>query len=483
MKKIGAWAATALVMGVISAAAGMAATEADEEYLRHVYSAGHKALFMCSGVFVAGRTPEQIRANEFAYAADMFDAPADAEPDYRTKTAVGTALGGEIRRMAAYREGLGCTLLAPGAGTDDAAKLPKANIPRAAGDPARIPWPDGDLLPNVPLPPEVDPAKLKAAMDGMFEAQTYADPARAPRNPKAPKGMKTIGVVIVYKGNVIAERYSNGWDLHTQGRTYSAAKSIANALIGIRVRQGAFTIDTPANFPEWKEGDPRRRITLRHFLNMVSGLKCGEHEEGPTPDLYFGGGVDAGAAVANRPSRAEPGTKWCYSNYDTISLGRAVRLSLPSVEDYLTFPHRELFMKIGMRDTFPETDSYGNFIISSQVWTTPRDLARLGLLYLRDGVWNGERILPEGWTNFTKTAVPFPAQPSRENPWEYGAQFWLINNHPRIPADAYTAAGHGGTYSTIIPSRDLVIVKLGIKDGFYDPFVADVVAAVASGTK
>jgi CubicO group peptidase (beta-lactamase class C family) len=461
-------------MGVSGTAA---ASEAEEEYLRNAYSAGHKALFMCSGVFVAGRTPEQIRANEFAYAADIFNAPGDAVPDYRTKSAVGTALDGKIRRVAVFRDGLGCTLMAPDAGIEEAGKVPGAEIPRASGDASRIPWPDGDLLPNVSLPPEVDEAKLRSAVDGMFDSKTYANPANSPQRPDAPKDMKTIGILIVYKGNIIAERYSDGWGPHVQARTYSAAKSVANAYAGIRVRQGAYTIDQPVNFPEWEEGDPRRKITLRHFLNMSSGLQCEGDPE--TLPIYFGGGVNAVAVATNRPLVTEPGGKWCYSNFDTLSLGRAVRLSLPTMEDYLTFPHRELFTKIGMRNTSAETDAFGNFITSSQIWTTPRDLARFGLLYLQDGVWNGERILPEGWVEFTRTPITHPVRSSRN--WGYGAQFWLIDKNPRIPSDAFTAGGHGGNYSTIIPSKDLVIVRMGLIDGNWNAFLGDIVEAVSSG--
>ena len=134
-----------------------------------------------------------------------------------------------------------------------------------------------------------------------------------------------------------------------------------------------------------------------------AGSICSVREPDGTLNTYFGGGVDAGAFAAINAYEHAPGSHWCYSNFDTLMLARAIRFTFPSLDEYLTFPRRELFSRIGMRDTVMETDKFGNFIASSQIWTTPRDLARFGLLYMNDGVWNGERILPEGWVAFSRT--------------------------------------------------------------------------------
>lgn len=447
-------------------------TEPRAALARQAYSAGHKALFMCAGVFVAERDPADIRAEELAYASPMFNASGDAEPDPGTKSAVGTALFGMIKRRAVYREGFGCTLLSPDAGGTEASKLASVDVLKAPGDPARIPWPDGDLLPNLPLPPEIDSTRLDAAMDGVFDGKTYHDAEASWM-----EDMKTTGVVIVYKGNIIAERYAEGWGPKTELRTYSAAKSFTNALAGIRVRQGGLDLDAPLRFPEWTGGDPRQEITLRHYLNMSSGQEC-DGGAGTSLPVYFDGGRDAAVAAALRPLVADPGTRWCYANFDSISVARAVRLSLPTVEDYLLFPHRELFAKIGMRNTQPETDVFNNFIMSSQIWTTPRDLARFGLLYLNDGVWNGERILPEGWIAFTRSPAPALEGEAARPEVGYGAQFWLYDSYDGVPPDTFTAAGHGGQYATVVPSRQLVIARMGLQNGNYPAFVADVVAAI-----
>jgi CubicO group peptidase (beta-lactamase class C family) len=437
---------------------------------------------MCSGVFIAERDPDAIRANELAYASPLFDAPGAAIPEYDTRSAVGTAARGFIKRRAAYRDGLGCTLLAPGSGVDDIEELTTLDTLEPLVDSASVPWPDGDLVADEPLPPEVDGKKLERAMNAIFDGKTYYDAESS----WAPDLM-TTGVVIVYNGRLIAERYAEGWGPHTELRTYSAAKSFTNAIAGIRVRQGQLNIDDPVNFPEWvSDNDPRRNITLRHFLNMSSGLEC---DGGATFSLpaYFGGGRNAGSEAATRELVAQPGTLWCYANFDSISVARTVRLTFDDVEEYLSFPNRALFSRIGMRNTFPETDVYDNFIMSSQIWSTPRDLARFGLLYLNDGVWNGERILPEGWVAFTQSPAPALAlalalegSPERGQN-NYGAQFRLYNNNPQIPEDTFTAAGHGGQYSTIIPSHDLVIARMGLQNGKYQEFVADIVDAISSG--
>ena len=215
---------------------------------------------------------------------------------------------------------------------------------------------------------------------------------------------------------------------------------------------------------------------------MSSGL---ESEGAWTLEAYWGG-IDTGAAVARTHLEATPGKRWKYSNYDTLLLVRAMREVIGDDAAYLTFPHRALLHRIGMRDTVPELDPYGNFILSSQVYTTARDLARFGLLYQNDGVWNGERILPEGWVEFT--AKPAPATlllPEEHRAYAgYGAQFWLYGRHPRLPADAYSTSGARGQHATIVPSRDLVVARTGLdplfESGWDQPaFVADVLSAIS----
>lgn len=427
-------------------------------------AAGYKAGIMCSAVFLAGRAPEDVLRDELGGNDPMVASVADAVIDRAARSVTVPYEEGKAPRLAVFREGLGTILTAPGTTIEEASALLRVDMPMPPGDAAQIPWPDGDLLPDEALPPEVDTKKLDAAVEAAFNGKKY-------------EPHKTLGVVVVYKGRIIAERYAPSWTMHTQYRSWSSAKSVTCSLVGILVGQGKLKVSDPAPIPEWQApDDARRKITLEHLLHMSSGLKS----MGANTSSAYWGGIDTAAEVAKSQPDVEPDTRWKYSNYDTLLLVRSIKEVLNDDEAYLTFPRRALLNKIGMRHTFPETDPYGNFILSSQMYTTPRDLARLGLLYLRGGVWNGERILPEGWTDYV--AKPAPAKSGTG--WGYGAQFWLLGDDARVPADTYTTAGARGQLSTIVPSRDLVVARMGLDPrtgGKWDQveLVSDVLAAIA----
>ena len=280
-------------------------------------------------------------------------------------------------------------------------------------------------------------------------------------------------MVVVHRGRLVGERYRRGFGPHIQYRTWSAAKTLTNALVGILVGRGELDLDAPAPIPEWSAADdPRREITLRHLLHMSSGL---ERTGGGAYPVYYDG-ADAVEAITRARLEAPPGSRWSYANRDTLLLVRAMRHALGD-EAYWRLPRSALLGRIGMRSTVPEMDPYGNFVLSSQIFSTPRDLARLGLLYLHDGVWNGERILPEGWVEFS--TQPAPARKRGlgglvaygiQGFIGYGAQLWLYSPIPGVIAhEAYSAIGHRGQYVTVVPSHELVIVRTGL-----DPEVGDV---------
>ena len=434
-------------------------------------AAGLKAGHMCSAVFVAGRSPDAVLTEEFGNLDPRLRFVPDPILDRESRSVAVPLLFGSMTRRATYRAGAGCTVLPPGSSLQDGASLPKLKIPEPPGDASVIPWPDGDLLPDEPLPAEVDAKRLSTVVETAFTGERE-------------QPYKTISVVVVYQGRIIAERYAPGFGPHTQYRSWSSAKSITSALLGILVGQGRIEVAAPAPIPEWRgPDDPRGQITIAQLLQMSSGL---ESEGAWTVEAYWGG-IDTGAAVAQTPLEATPGTRWKYSNYDTLLLVRSMREVIGDDAEYLTFPHRALLHKIGMRDTVPELDPYGNFILSSQVYTTARDLARFGLLYLEDGVWNGARILPEGWVAFTVK----PAPATRQLPQDhraylgYGAQFWLYGRHPRLPPDAYSTSGARGQHASIVPSRDLVVARMGldplVESGWDQPaFVADVLSTIST---
>ena len=454
---------TTTLIAALSAVAFCFAGRAAAQH-RPVEAAGFKAGFMCSGVFMAGRSPEQVLRDELGGSLPAVDALPDPVVDRTNRSVTVAYEEGPLPRLAVYVETLGTVLTPPGTTLDSFVSPLGVEMPMPQSDASKIPWPDGDRIPEGPLPQEVDLRKLSTAVESAFSHEKH-------------QPSKTLGVVVVYKGRIIAERYATGWGRNTQYRSWSTAKSITNALVGILVRQGKLDLTDPAPIPEWQAPeDPRKAITIEHLLHMSSGLKSA----GSMTTQAYWGGIDTGAEVTKNALDVEPGTRWKYSNYDTLILVRAIKEVIADDQAYLTFPRRELLNKIGMRHTFPEVDAFGNFILSSQVYTTPRDLARFGLLYLNDGVWNGERILPKGWVEYT--ARPAPAKKGTGQ--GYGAQFWLIGTDPRVPDDAYTTSGARGQLSTIIPSRDLVVARMGLDPlmrGKWDQaeFVSDLLDAIA----
>jgi CubicO group peptidase (beta-lactamase class C family) len=270
-------------------------------------------------------------------------------------------------------------------------------------------------------------------------------------------GTLTIGIVILEDGKVIAERYRDGFGPYSGYRTWSTAKSISASLIGIATRKGLLDIEESAPIPEWQNpGDPRQKIRLKELLWMSSGLFGGGNN---TAAVYFGG-QDVISAVTGTQLEVAPGTRWKYANNDTLLALRALRSQLDDDFTYLRFPYDELLHKIGMYHTTMETDHLGNFIGSSQVYTTARDLARFGLLLDNDGVWFDERILPEGWVKFNRT--PAPTRPEETSKQGYGAQFWLFGTLPGLPHKTFTSAGNKGQYVTVLPDENLVVVRTGV---------------------
>jgi len=444
--------------------------------------AGYKAKMLCSYLFVSERELPSIMENDLEPFNPLLGL-VNTEIDYERKAVTATAFG-LVKRRAVFNERLGCTLVSPSLEPDEP-QFPSLDIEPEPANPETIPWPTGDLNATVSFP-EVDAEKIEAALEKEF---SEPDPAK-PRRARA--------VVVVYKGKIIGERYAPGFGRDMPMHGWSMTKSITNAMIGILVGQGAFGVDDPAPISEWKSpGDPRGRITIDHLLRMSAGFDF-HHDVSPVGQRQQAlfGAIDSTAYSVACPLDAEPGKRWEYANANPHSLWRIVRDTVGgSDEDYLTFPRRALFNKIGMRSAIIEPDPYGNLIGTSFGWATARDWARFGLLFLNDGVWEGERILPEGWVDYTRT--PAPAAEYKH----YGALFWLnaaageftktpeqaidYRNTPpfsSIPKDAYFAMGHEGKIVAIIPSRDLVVVRLGLSRSNetwdYEGFLADILAAI-----
>ena len=424
--------------------------------------AGYRALFTCSAHFFAGRALSDIKKIELVDVEGL--GYPDPVIDERRQLVTASDISGRITQTAAFRDSMGCTLLPPHWRAGDILNLPYVAY-APPPDVAELPFPAGD---KVALPASgIDPAfrTLSPVLERGFDGKTFGEHT------------VTTAIIVLRNGRIVAERYREGFGPHSGYRTWSTAKSISAALIGIAAKQGLLNLDAAADIPEWQQpGDPRRRITLKHLLWMSSGLVSGGSN---TNAIYFGG-QDVISAATGTQLEAEPGTRWKYANNDTLLLLRKLRQVLGDDLRYLRFPYDELLHPLGMYHTRMEIDHLGNFVGSSQTYTTARDLARFGLLLANDGVWNGKRLLPEGWIEFSRT--PAPARPPVDGQWGYGAQFWLLDRMPGVPKGTFTTAGNKGQYVTVVPGHDLLIVRTGVDpDGSrfeQDQLVAAVVDAL-----
>jgi CubicO group peptidase (beta-lactamase class C family) len=404
------------------------------------------AKVLCSAIYVSGRDPKEAvkncgffmmppgRADNVTWTVD------DANKRVRLTA-------GGITREAQYYGDQGCIIHQPGVNRIHFTPVP---VKTALPDAMSQDWPMGDRGATGPAPAGIDRAGLDAAVEAAF-----ADPAAL-----------TTGFVVVHEGRIIAERYMPGITKDTQLESWSMGKSITATLFALLVKDGTYTLEQPAPVPEWQRpDDPRRQIRNIDLLRMSSGLRfiAGQDpdytEDKGYPDHMFiyTGAVDAFSYSVNRPMQFPPNTEGRYRNSDPLTIGYLIKLAVRKRgEEYLTWPQRALFDRIGIRRQVLETDPYGNFLLTGYDYGTLRNWARLGLLYLQDGVWQGQRILPEGWTRFVSTPAPAWKQPV------YGGLFWINGDGGwNIPKDAYVMAGAGGQNVFIIPSHRLVVVRMG----------------------
>jgi CubicO group peptidase (beta-lactamase class C family) len=356
---------------------------------------------------------------------------------------------GLASQTAAFRDGFGCTRSAANEAGQAAAP---ALDPLPPADPEAL-WPEGERTALDAPGEDIDRTALDAAVAAAF---AEPDPAH-PRNTRA--------LVVVHRGRIVAERYAPGFGKDMPLIAWSMAKGAMNALIGLRVKDGKLAVTDRALLPEWRgQDDPRRAISLDDLLRMSSGLAFDESYGDPLGDvtemLFVAN--DMAKLAADKKLLHAPGSDWSYSSGTTVLLARVLRETFGTQADYLRYPHDRLFGPLGMRTAVLETDAAGTFVASSLLYASARDFARLGLLFLQDGMWRGERLLPEGWVDYTLT-------PTRDAPDEsYGAQMWLKlpesdgYGEPPLPVDAFYFLGYDEQIIAVVPSRDLVIVRLGL---------------------
>jgi CubicO group peptidase (beta-lactamase class C family) len=416
------------------------------------------AKILCSAVFITGRDVAEAAENAgyFVSRPEERTIVTDTVVDLDDR-AVHLTMNNGVSRTAKFYDDQGCVTLPEGAESVEFTPVKvTSNLPDAMSQP----WPMGDVLPDEPLPAEVDEAKVAEAVATAF------DP---------PEGM-TAAFVVTYKGRVIGERYMEGLDKDTQLASWSMGKSLTATLMGTLIQQGVYELWQEAPVDAWHENpdDPRAAIRIGDIMRMSSGLRFVAPQD---PDYEYGygypqgypdhlyvytGAINSHEWAITRPAQWPPNTVGRYRNSDPLTINHLIRKGVEQElgQDYHTYPQRALFDKIGIRKMYLETDPYGNFLLQGYEFGTGRNWARLGMLYLQDGVWNGERILPEGWVEYASTIAP--AWEADGRPIYGGAFFWINGTESfPIPREAYYMAGAGGQNTIIIPSHDMVVVRLG----------------------
>ncbi len=342
--------------------------------------------------------------------------------------------------------------------------------------PTDIGWPTAAWPVHAPGP-EIDHGRLDAAFDEAFA-------------PIGRSGLPdTRALLVVHHGAIVAERYAPGFVPEQRFQSWSMAKSITQALVGILVRQGKLDVAAPAPVPAWQtDGDPRRQVTLDQLLHMTSGIANEDDTNDPASSvvvrMLFGDrSANMTTFAASLPLAYAPGTHWAYSTATSMIVAAIVQHAVGgSKEAMYRFMREALFGPIGMRSAVPEFDAGGTFMGGAFLYATARDYARFGYLYLRDGMWDGARVLPEGWVNYTRTRAAV------ENNGVYGANFWLnltptkdqFQFLPGGPESAFAASGNDGQEIVIVPTRDLVVVRLGEMQNTTWPAVSRALAEVVA---
>ena len=431
---------------------------------------GFVANVVCSETFVSGQDPDKVFADTTAAmpGAGLITWAMDYKVDRVAKDVMVTLFGLGASH-AVYRGALGCYL--------DHGK-PTIDVTVPADTKARR-----ALLPEIAGPAVVQPAtpQLAEALDRAFI------------EPKAPPFRRTRAIVVVKDGRVIAERYADGYGIDTPILGFSATKSVTSALIGVLVRQGKLALDKPAPVAAWQsDDDPRHAISVDQLLRHTAGLALGSSLEAslgaalePVNRMKFME-RDMAAYAESTALATTPGSAWNYSDGNSIILSHLIRQATGGhPADVLRFARSELFEPLGMHNVTLEFDGAGTPEGSSQLLASARDWARFGLLYLSDGVVGGQRILPEGWVNYSASPTPGGWVGIGAGFWtnrgdSFGANYRAARGMPR---DAFFAKGTIGQYVVIVPSEKLVIVRLGRSpnwpgdaDGVFQ-LVADVIAA------
>lgn len=417
---------------------------------------GYAAKNLCSCVFVAGIDESQAKSEDLGFSPITL---ATASVDYATKSATANAWGLSERR-AIYREGLGCVLIN---------EIPEATLASQSFTPSRTP--QDSLLHwfSINDTIEVINDQQREEIEQII-AQTFIED-------DAEKLKNTRAVVVLYKGQLIVEKYAEGINKDTRLLGWSMTKSLTATMIGLLHQDGQLDINAPAPIASW-QGDNRSSITTKNLLNMSSGLSFWEnYEERSDANIMLWESDSMGGYAMSQQLEGKAGSPWYYSSGTTNILATMARQFFNSQSEYLDYLNTRVFDKIGAYSMLIEPDGSGTYVGSSFGWATARDWARVGQLYLNKGQWAGEQILDPEWINFVKS-------PTAGSDGWYGGHFWLNagGRYPDAPRDIYSMDGFQGQRVFIIPSEDMVIVRLGLTynepDFDFNALLSDIIKVV-----
>jgi CubicO group peptidase (beta-lactamase class C family) len=418
---------------------------------------GYSAKNACSCLFIQHRDEEDVKREELG---DFPLSLGSIAVDWKDASITGSVWG-LAKRKAIYRKGFGCTLVNDF--SESSLRSQTFDVPQHDAIQSGS-WPFTDSIKQQ----HFNKAKLDSAFDYIFSNGNI-------------KNAFTHAALVLYDGQLVAEKYAPGYTDTTKFLGWSVAKSIMGALTGILVKEGRLTLTQPAPVPQWSNvSDKRHGITVENLLQQTSGLDFREDYAGysEVTNMLFNKG-DMATYVADLPLKYKPGSVFYYSSGNTNLLSGIIR-RVVGEKEYHSFPYTALFYKLGMYHTLLEPDASGTYVGSSYIYASARDYVRFALLYYNDGVWNGERILPEGWVQ--KTITP-PAVNTLKN---YGYQFWLNGvskkdpakrEYPDVPADMYYADGYGGQDIYIIPSKKIIVVRVGLHTIDENGFLKSVIDA------
>lgn len=415
-------------------------------YPRLEIISGYNAKIMCSCLFVSKMQRAEVEEIDLGF-GPLWLASNDVNTLEKT---VESSVWGFHPKKAVFREGLGCTLIHDA----DEAKVRSTTLDRSAVHYAPDIWSDHEVIPT---------GRLREAIESGFD-------------PPKKNVLNTRAILVVKSGKIIGEAYGPGFDINSQLPGWSMMKSVNSAIVGLLVKDGILELDAPAPIDRWKD-DARANITLRHLLNMTSGLKWNEdYGTVSTATVMLYGTDNMGKYASTVPSSYPAGDEWYYSSGTSNILSMITAEAFDNKEEYRRYAYDRLFGPLGMRNFTVETDASGTFVGSSYGYGSARDWAKFALLYQNLGHWRGTQILDTAWVELSKT-------PTEASGGKYAAQFWTNGDggYKNYGEDSYWLGGFQGKQVSIHPSEDLIVVRIGVtydkEDDDFDRLIGRIIEA------